>query len=172
MSSTAWCAVTVWSRSPGFATAGGVSWLRDRWPVASFASFARPVCRLVLLLLLLLVLLLLCLLVFDVCNLRGRGCVKQCVQALKSATGGRAWYKFVLERVQEACPGNIVEDFFMLQWIQPSLSPITFQKIRIGSDRFLGILNVFLHQGNHHHAISILIRRNLGYLLWKEVEVL
>jgi uncharacterized membrane protein len=98
----------------GFAP-GGVGWLRDGWPVALFAAFGRRVRRLFLLLLLVLLLLLLWLLVFDMCNFRGRGLIEEFVQGVKSAAGGRHLSNIVLERVAEACPGNIVEDFFVLQ---------------------------------------------------------
>jgi hypothetical protein len=64
--------------------------------------------------LLLLLLLLLWLLVSDMCNFRGRGLIEEFVQGVKSAAGGRHRSNFVLERVAEACPGNVVEDFFML----------------------------------------------------------
>jgi hypothetical protein len=98
----------------GFA-AGGVGWLGDGWPVASFPAFGRRVRRLFLVLLsLLLLLLLLWRLVFDMCNFLGRGLIEEFVQGVKSAAGGRHWSNFGLERVAEACPGNIVEDFFVL----------------------------------------------------------
>jgi hypothetical protein len=88
----------------GFATAGGVGWLGDGWPVASFAAFGRRVRWLFLLLLLLLLLLVLrWLLVFDMCNFRGRGLVEEFFQGVKSAAGGRHPSNFVLERVAEAC---------------------------------------------------------------------
>jgi hypothetical protein len=67
-----------------------------------------------LLLLLLLLLLRLWLLVFDIWNFRGRGLIEEFVQGVKSGAGGRHRSNFVLERVAEACPGNIVEDFFVL----------------------------------------------------------
>jgi hypothetical protein len=63
---------------------------------------------------LLLLLLLLLLLVLDMCNFRGHGLIEALVQGVKAAAGGRHLSNFVLERVAEACPGNIVEDFFML----------------------------------------------------------
>jgi hypothetical protein len=66
------------------------------------------------LLLLLLLLLLLWLLVFDKCNFRGRGLVEEFVQGVKSAAGGRHRSNLVLERVAEAGPGNIAEDFVVL----------------------------------------------------------
>ena len=40
--------------------------------------------------------------------------MEELVQGVKSAAGGRHRSNFVLEKVAEACPGNIVEDFFML----------------------------------------------------------
>jgi hypothetical protein len=95
---------------PGFAAAGGVGWLTAGWPVASFAAFGRRVRRLFLLLLLLLLLLL----VFEMCNFQGRGLVEEFVQGVKSVGGGRHWSNFVLKRDAAACPGNIVEDFFVL----------------------------------------------------------
>jgi hypothetical protein len=63
---------------------------------------------------LLLLLLLLWLLVFNMCNFRGRSLIEERVQGVNHAAGGRHRSNFVLERVAEACPGNIVEDFFML----------------------------------------------------------
>jgi hypothetical protein len=99
----------------GFAAAGGVGWRGDGWPVASFAAFGRRICRLFLLLVsLLLLLLLLWLLVFDMCNFRGHGHVEGFVPGVKSAAGGHHQSNFILERVVDACPGNIIEDFFML----------------------------------------------------------
>jgi hypothetical protein len=98
----------------GFATAaGGVGWLGDGWPVASFAAFGTRVRKLFLLLFLLL-LLLLWLLHFDMCNFRGRGLIEEFVQGVKSAAGRCPRSNFVLERVAEACPGIIIENFFML----------------------------------------------------------
>jgi len=99
------------------------------------------------------------------CDFRGRGRIEALVQGVKSATGVRHRSNFVRERVAEACPRNIVEDFFMLLLIPPSLSPISFHTIRIGSDRYLWKLYVFLHERNHRHVTSILIPMNLGYLL-------
>jgi len=64
--------------------------------------------------LLLLQLLLLWLHVFNMYNFRGRGLIDEVVQGVNPAAGGCHWSNFVLDRVAEACPGNIVEDFFML----------------------------------------------------------
>jgi uncharacterized membrane protein len=97
-----------------FAT-GHVGWLQDGLPIALFAAFGRRVRRLfLLLLLLLLVFRLLWVPVFDMCNFRGHGLVEEFVQSVKAAAGRRHLSNFVLERVAVACPGNIVEDFFVL----------------------------------------------------------
>ena len=53
-------------------------------------------------------------LVFDMCNIRDCGLIEVFVQGVESAAGGRHRSDLVLERVVEAWPGNIVEDFFML----------------------------------------------------------
>jgi hypothetical protein len=147
----------------GFATRG-VGWLSDGWPVASCAAFGRPVRRPFLLLLFLLLLLLLWILVYDMCNFRGHGLIEEFIKGVKSAAGGRHRSNFVLERVEEACLGNVVEDFFMLLKIAPNLSPISFQTIHIGSDRFLSKLYVSLHQCEHRHASLVLIPINFGHL--------
>jgi len=47
------------------------------------------------------------------CNFWDCGDIEEIVQGVKSAAGGHHRANFVLERVAEACPGNIVEDFFM-----------------------------------------------------------
>jgi hypothetical protein len=99
----------------GLAVAGGVGWLRVGWPIALFAAFGRQVHRLFLpLMLLLQLLLLLSLTLFDMCNLRGRRIMEGFVQGVKFATSRRLLSHFVLERVAEACPGNIVEAFLVL----------------------------------------------------------
>ena len=67
-----------------------------------------------MLLLLLLLLLLLWVLVFNMCNFRDRGLIEEFVQGVNCDAGGHHRSNCVLERVAEACPGNIVEDFFML----------------------------------------------------------
>jgi len=97
----------------GFAADGGVDWLRDVWPVGLFATFGRCVRMLFLLLLVLLLLLLLWLLVFDLCNFRGHGIINEFVQGVKPGAGGCHRSNFFLERVVEACLGNIIEGFFM-----------------------------------------------------------
>jgi len=115
LSSAAWFGVSVRFRLAGFAAAGDVCWLGDGWAIASFAGFVRRVRRLFFLLLfLLLLLLLLWLLVFDMCNFQGGGLIEKFVQGVESAAGWRQWSSFVLERVGEACQGNIVENFFVL----------------------------------------------------------
>jgi len=101
------------------------------------------------------------------CNIRHHGHIEKFIQATKSAAGGHHRYNFVLERVGEACPGNIVVDFFMLLYIPPSLSPLSFQTIRISSDRFLWKLYICLHQRDYCHVSLVLIPINLGHLLWK-----
>jgi uncharacterized membrane protein len=99
----------------GFTAATVVGWLRDGWPIASFATFGRRVHRLFLLLLLLLLLLLGWLLDFDMCKIRRCGLINELVQSLKSDASWCHRSNFVLQRVAETCPGNIVENFFMLQ---------------------------------------------------------
>jgi hypothetical protein len=81
-----------------------------------------------------LLLLLLWLLVFDISDLRGRSLVEEFIQDVKSDSGGRHRTNFGLERVVHARSGNIVEDFFVLLTVPPSLAPISFQTIRIHSD--------------------------------------
>ena len=118
-----------------------------------------------MLLLLLLLLLLLWLLVFNMCNLQGRGHMEEVVQGVKSAAGRPHRSNFVLETEAKACPGNIVENFFVLLWIPASLSPISFQTIRVGSDRFWLKLCVSLHHRDHRHASSVLVSINLSHLM-------
>jgi hypothetical protein len=65
-------------------------------------------------LLLLLRLMLLWLLVFDMYNFQSHGLIKEFVQGVKCATGLCQRFNIVLERVAEAYPGNILEDFFVL----------------------------------------------------------
>ena len=69
---------------------------------------------LLLLLMLLLLFLLLWLLDLNMCNFRGRGLIEEFVQGVKSAAARHHQSDFVPKRVAEACPGNAMEDFFML----------------------------------------------------------
>jgi hypothetical protein len=94
-------------------------WLTQKWIADSLVCplwKTSPWAFLLLLLVLLLQLLLLqlWLQVFNMCNLRGCGHIEGFAQGVKSATGERHWSNFVLERGAEACPGNVIEDFFML----------------------------------------------------------
>ena len=50
---------------------------------------------------------------FDMCNFWDRGDIEEIVQGVKSAAGGHHRANFVPGRVEEACAGNIVEDFVM-----------------------------------------------------------
>jgi hypothetical protein len=57
-------------------------------------------------------------LIYRVCLIpigrRGRSLIEEFIHGVKSAACGRHRPNFVLERVAEACPGNIIGDFFML----------------------------------------------------------
>jgi hypothetical protein len=116
-------------------------------------------------LLLLLLVLLLWVLVFDMCNFRGHSLIVKFIQGIKSASGRCHRSNFISERVAEACPGNIVEDFIVLLKIPLSLSPISFQTIRIGSDPFLLKVSLSLHRRDRCHTSSVCIPINLGNLL-------
>jgi hypothetical protein len=79
------------------------------------------------------------------CNFHSHGLIEELIQGVKSAAGGHDRSNCVRERVAVTCSGIIVKDFFMLLFIPPSLSPISFHTIRIGSELFLWKLYVFLH---------------------------
>ena len=156
-----------------FTTASCVDWRRDRWWVGSIPAFRRRVRRLFLLLLLLwLRLLLLSLPVFGMCNFRDCNLITELVEGVNSGAGGHHWSNFVLERVVEAFPSIIIENFFILLLIPPSGTLISFQTIRIGSDRFLWKLYIYWLPRVHCHVSSVLIPIILGHVVSKKVEVL
>jgi hypothetical protein len=93
-----------------FAPSGGIGYLRDGWPVASFTIFGRLVRKFFLLLLL--QLLWLVLLVWR--NFQRHSLIEEFVKGVISVAGGHHRSNIVLARVGAACPGNNVEDFFML----------------------------------------------------------
>jgi len=94
--------------------------------IALLAAFGRLVCWVFLLLLLLLLLLpLLWLVVLDICNIRGHGLIKEFVQGVKSAASGHHRSNCVLERVAEACPGNIVDLYFHPACLQSAFTRFT-----------------------------------------------
>jgi hypothetical protein len=68
------------------------------------------------------------------CNVQGRGLIEELIQVVDCTTGGCHQSNFVLHILVEACPGNLIEDILVFLSILPSLFPISFQIISIGSD--------------------------------------